>query len=163
MYLLRCASLPLWKMFYVARLECAPYDRPTEADAREISSIATVCAKKPMPVRPYSTAIVKPSRPISPIFTHRSAGNRVSRSIRCARGAISFSAKACAVSPSRSMSSPSETNASQTPLNGAEWQRKRRRCPEAARGNGGGQVAGGMHKKGRREYGGLGVCVVRRY
>src|SRR6185312_13255609 len=107
MYLRRCASLPLWKMFCTARLECAPYDSPTEPDAREISSIATMCARKPRPLPPYSSGMVTPSSPISPNFFHRSAGNRLSRSTLSARGAISFSANPCTDSRSRSMSSPS--------------------------------------------------------
>ena len=38
-------SLPLRWIWLTQRLECAPYDRPTEADARETSSIATMCAR----------------------------------------------------------------------------------------------------------------------
>jgi hypothetical protein len=40
-----CASLPLRLIWLTHRLLCAPYDRPTEADARLISSIAIMCAR----------------------------------------------------------------------------------------------------------------------
>src|SRR5258706_5917582 len=43
-YLRRCASLPFRYRLFTHRLECAPYERPTEAEARETSSIATTCA-----------------------------------------------------------------------------------------------------------------------
>ena len=38
------ASLPLRLIWLTQRLLCAPYDRPTDALARLISSIATMCA-----------------------------------------------------------------------------------------------------------------------
>src|SRR6478609_5168976 len=44
-YLRRCDSLPLTYKFCTHRFECAPYDRPTEPLAREISSIATTWAR----------------------------------------------------------------------------------------------------------------------
>ena len=44
-YFAFCASLPLRRIWLTHRLECAPYDRPTEADARDTSSIATMCAR----------------------------------------------------------------------------------------------------------------------
>ncbi|SAL57011.1 hypothetical protein AWB65_04986 [Caballeronia humi] len=43
-YLRFCASVPLRWIWFTHRFECAPYDNPTDADAREISSIATMCA-----------------------------------------------------------------------------------------------------------------------
>ena len=43
-YLRRCSSLPLRLIWLTHRLLCAPYDRPTDAEAREISSIAIMCA-----------------------------------------------------------------------------------------------------------------------
>src|SRR6476620_9978613 len=44
-YFCRCASVPLAYRLLTHRLECAPYDRPTDPDAREISSIATRWAR----------------------------------------------------------------------------------------------------------------------
>ena len=44
-YFFFCASLPLRWIWLTHRLECAPYDRPTEAEARDTSSIATMCAR----------------------------------------------------------------------------------------------------------------------
>src|SRR5687768_3800563 len=75
-YLRRCDSLPLRYRLFTHRLECAPYERPTDAEARETSSIATTCATYPRPVPPYSSGTVIPSRPSSPSFLHMSAGNR---------------------------------------------------------------------------------------
>src|SRR5947207_15131247 len=49
---------------------------------------------------PIST--VMPSRPSLPSLRHRSGGNWLVRSISAARGAISFPAKSCTVSRSRS-------------------------------------------------------------
>ena len=43
-YFCFCASVPLRWIWFTHRFECAPYDRPIDADAREISSIATMCA-----------------------------------------------------------------------------------------------------------------------
>ena len=40
-----CASLPLRCSWFTAKLECAPYERPTDADARETSSITTMWAR----------------------------------------------------------------------------------------------------------------------
>src|SRR5574343_1218170 len=54
----------------------------------------------------YSSPAVMPSRPMSPTFFHRSAGNSLTRSISAARGAISASAKAFTASRSMLMSSP---------------------------------------------------------
>src|SRR3954471_4635420 len=51
-YLRRCASEPLRKRLLTHRLEWAPYDRPTDAEARETSSIAPTCARYPRPVPP---------------------------------------------------------------------------------------------------------------
>src|SRR5574343_1367495 len=59
-----------------------------------------------MLVPPYSSPAVMPSRPMSPNFFHRSAGNSLARSISAARGAISASAKAFTASRSMLMSSP---------------------------------------------------------
>ncbi|MNV73952.1 hypothetical protein D3C71_1671310 [compost metagenome] len=44
-YLAFCAAVPLRLIWFTHRLECAPYDRPTEALAREISSITTIWAR----------------------------------------------------------------------------------------------------------------------
>ena len=44
-YFCFCASVPLRRIWLMHRLECAPYERPTEAEAREISSIATMWAR----------------------------------------------------------------------------------------------------------------------
>ena len=44
-YFFFCASLPLRCSWLTARFECAPYDRPTEAEARDTSSMATMCAR----------------------------------------------------------------------------------------------------------------------
>ena len=44
-YFFFCAALPLRLIWLTHRFECAPYDRPIEALAREISSIATMCAR----------------------------------------------------------------------------------------------------------------------
>jgi hypothetical protein len=54
----------------------------------------------------FLAAAVMPSRPMSPNFFHRSAGNSLTRSISAARGAISASAKALTASRSMLMSSP---------------------------------------------------------
>src|SRR6185437_110937 len=87
--------------------ECAPYDRPTDADAREISSIATTCATYPSPAPPQASSTVMPSRPMPPSFTHRSAGNTLSRSMSAARGAISPDANLRTDARSMSIVSPS--------------------------------------------------------
>src|SRR6476620_1134994 len=79
-----------------------------EPDAREISSIATKCARKPMSLPPSSPGTVRPSRPIWPSLGHRSCGKTFSSSIFAARGAISASAKRRTVSRSASRSSPNE-------------------------------------------------------
>src|SRR4029079_14733972 len=71
-YFCFCAAPALWLMFCTHRFECAPYDRPTEPDAREISSIATTWARKPSPEPPKSGDTVTPSRPMSPSLRHRS-------------------------------------------------------------------------------------------
>src|ERR1700754_2114430 len=130
-------------MFCTHRLECAPYDRPTDAEAREISSIATMCARKPRPEPPNSSGTVTPSRPMSPNLRQRSSGKTFSRSMRSARGAISFSAKAWTLSRRRSRSSPRENgrmratpggygekashrNAPAVPIHGATQQSDRR-------------------------------------
>src|SRR5688500_824073 len=60
-----------------------------------------------MSLPPYSPGTVMPSTPRSPNVRHRSAGKRLSSSIRAARGAISASAKRFTASRSASMSSPS--------------------------------------------------------
>ena len=44
-YWRRCASVPLRMIWFTHRFEWAPYDRPTEAEPREISSIATTWAR----------------------------------------------------------------------------------------------------------------------
>jgi hypothetical protein len=44
-YFFFCASLPLRWIWLTARLECAPYERPTDAEARDTSSIAMMCAR----------------------------------------------------------------------------------------------------------------------
>ncbi|MCY1227877.1 hypothetical protein D3C81_825400 [compost metagenome] len=44
-YLAFCAGVPLRWIWFTHRLECAPYDRPTDAEARLISSIAIMCAR----------------------------------------------------------------------------------------------------------------------
>ena len=44
-YFIFCSSLPLRLIWLTHRFEWAPYDRPTEAEAREISSIATMWAR----------------------------------------------------------------------------------------------------------------------
>ena len=44
-YFWRWVSVPLRMIWFTHRLECAPYDRPTEAEPREISSIATTWAR----------------------------------------------------------------------------------------------------------------------
>ena len=44
-YLRRWASLPLRLIWLTHRFECAPYDRPTLALARLISSMATIWAR----------------------------------------------------------------------------------------------------------------------
>src|ERR1700735_2460190 len=75
------------------RFECAPYDSPTDPEARDTSSIATQAARNPHPSPPYSSGAVTPCKPSSPILGHRSRGNALSRSICAERGAISFSAK----------------------------------------------------------------------
>jgi hypothetical protein len=44
-YLRFCASVPLRRIWLTHRLECAPYDSPTDALARLISSMAIMCAR----------------------------------------------------------------------------------------------------------------------
>ena len=44
-YLAFWAAVPLRWIWFTHRFECAPYDRPTEADARLISSMAIMCAR----------------------------------------------------------------------------------------------------------------------
>ena len=44
-YFAFCAALPLRCSWLTHRFECAPYDSPTDAEARETSSIATMCAR----------------------------------------------------------------------------------------------------------------------
>ena len=39
------ASLPFLWIWFTQRLENAPYERPTDAEARVISSMATMCAR----------------------------------------------------------------------------------------------------------------------
>src|SRR5690554_5284184 len=55
---------------------------------------------------PYCSPTVIPSRPMSPIFRHRSMGNSLLRSISSARGAISAAAKPLICSRSMSRVSP---------------------------------------------------------
>src|SRR5580704_16324938 len=40
-----CSSLPLRTIWLTHRFECAPYDSPTDPEARDTSSIATQCAR----------------------------------------------------------------------------------------------------------------------
>ena len=44
-YLALCSEVPLRLIWLTHRFECAPYESPTEALAREISSIATMWAR----------------------------------------------------------------------------------------------------------------------
>jgi hypothetical protein len=44
-YFLFCTCVPLRRIWFTHRFECAPYERPTEAEAREISSMAMMCAR----------------------------------------------------------------------------------------------------------------------
>ena len=44
-YLRFCASLPLRRIWFTHRLEWAPYESPTEAEARDISSSAMQCSR----------------------------------------------------------------------------------------------------------------------
>ena len=44
-YFCFCASLPLRRSWLTQRFEWAPYDSPTDADARDTSSMATMCAR----------------------------------------------------------------------------------------------------------------------
>src|SRR5690606_23957631 len=60
-----------------------------------------------MPLPPYSSSTVRPSRPISPSLGHSSCGKALSRSIAAARGAISDCAKRLTASRRASMASPS--------------------------------------------------------
>src|SRR3954470_11532193 len=86
-----------------------------EPEPREISSMATQCARYPIPASPYSSAAAIPSTPISPSFGHRSRGKVLLRSISSARGAISALEKRATVSRSASTSSPSaKSNPRQT-------------------------------------------------
>ena len=105
-YLSFCAGVPLRWIWFTARLECAPYESPTEPEAREISSIATICARYPMFEPPNSSSAVMPSTPSLPNLRHRSMGKVLSRSMSAARGAISRAANACTLSRSMSMSCP---------------------------------------------------------
>ena len=41
-YRSRCASLPFSRIWFPHRFECAPYDRPIDAEAREIYYMATM-------------------------------------------------------------------------------------------------------------------------
>src|ERR1700754_3685344 len=119
-------------MFCTHRLECAPYERPTEAEAREISSMATIWARKPRPEPPNSSGTVTPSRPMSPNFRQRSSGKTFSRSMRSARGAISFSAKAWTLSRRRSRSSPRENGRIRATPGGYGEKASHRNAPEAS-------------------------------
>ena len=44
-YFAFCAAVPLRWIWLTQRFECAPYDRPIDAEAREISSIAIMWAR----------------------------------------------------------------------------------------------------------------------
>ncbi|GAB7544648.1 hypothetical protein CS8_043220 [Cupriavidus sp. 8B] len=44
-YFAFCEAVPLRWIWFTHRLECAPYDRPTEAEARLISSMAIMWAR----------------------------------------------------------------------------------------------------------------------
>src|SRR4029078_12591105 len=92
-YFFRWASLPFRLIWLTHRLECAPYDRPTEAEPREISSMGTQGARYPMPEPPYSSSTVMPCKPSAPICGHRSRGKVLVLSISSARGAILSSEK----------------------------------------------------------------------
>src|SRR5262245_12065972 len=106
-YLRFCCSLPLRRIWLTQRLEWAPYDKPTAALAREISSIATQCSRYPRPEPPYSSSTVMPCRPSAPISGHRSRGKTLSRSIASARGAMRSCAKSFTLFRSMSTSVPS--------------------------------------------------------
>ena len=101
-----CSSVPFFRIWFTHRFECAPYESPTLAEARLISSIATQCSRYPIPAPPYSSSTVTPNTPKSPIFRQRSAGKSFSRSIAAARGAISSAANAATLSRSMSALSP---------------------------------------------------------
>ncbi|KAG1235766.1 hypothetical protein G6F68_018898 [Rhizopus microsporus] len=59
-----------------------------------------------MPVPPYSSSTVRPSRPCSPSFGHSANGNWLVASASAARGAASAAAKWATLWRSRSISSP---------------------------------------------------------
>src|SRR5882672_290105 len=105
-YVFFCAGVPFLRIWLTHRLECAPYERPTDAEAREISSMATMWARYPIGVPPNSSSTVTPRTPSAPSFFHRSGGNWLERSISAARGAISAAANARTELRSRSTSSP---------------------------------------------------------
>src|SRR5258705_9764988 len=107
-YFAFCPALPLRCNWLTHRFECAPKDRPTAAEAREISSMATMCARYPSWVPPYSSLTVSPRTPRSPSLRQRWCGKRFSSSIAAARGAISSAANLLTVSRSMSISSPCE-------------------------------------------------------
>jgi hypothetical protein len=46
----------------------------SELDARAISSVAMAKASQPIPVPPYSSGMIAPNRPISPILSTMSFG-----------------------------------------------------------------------------------------
>ena len=74
-------SVPLRRIWLTHRFECAPYESPTEPEARDTSSMATQWARYPSPAPPNSSSTVMPSSPRLPISGHRSRGKVLPRSI----------------------------------------------------------------------------------
>ncbi len=98
----RCSCVPLAHRLCTHKLECAAYDMPIDADAREISSTTTRCSRKPSPAPPSSSGTVGPKTPISPSRGQSHRGKVSSRSMASASGASSRSANARTVSRSSS-------------------------------------------------------------
>src|SRR3954463_1279320 len=98
----RCSAVPFDHRLCTQRLECAAYESPTDADARESSSTMTRCSRKPRPAPPSGSGTVGPSTPSSPSAGQRWRGNVSVRSISAAAGAISCSANVRTVARSSS-------------------------------------------------------------
>ena len=88
-HLARCSLVPLAQRLCTHRLEWAAYDMPTDADARDSSSMITRCSRNPSPAPPSASATVGPSTPSSPRRGQSQRGKASSRSIASAFDASS--------------------------------------------------------------------------